>query len=49
MTFQTVRSDGSIGYGRENGAGFDVTSVAAGVTGVVASAVDPATRMICSG
>jgi len=45
MTFQTVRSDGTVGYGRESGTGFDVTSVAAGVTGAVASAVDPAARM----
>ncbi|MFI5729310.1 glycoside hydrolase domain-containing protein [Kribbella sp. NPDC051587] len=45
VTVQTVREDGTIGYVRENGAAWEVTSVAAGVTGTVAGAVDPAARM----
>ncbi|GAA0627870.1 DUF4091 domain-containing protein [Kribbella sandramycini] len=45
LTFQTVRANGTIGYGRENGAGFDVTSVAAGVSGQVSGTVDTAGRM----
>ncbi|GAA1700412.1 hypothetical protein GCM10009745_54040 [Kribbella yunnanensis] len=45
MTVQTVRPDGAIAYARENGTSWDVTSVAAGVTGVVAGAVDTAARM----
>lgn len=45
VTVQTVRQDGTIGYARENGTNWEVTSVAAGVTGLVAGAVDTATRM----
>ncbi|TDD58404.1 DUF4091 domain-containing protein [Kribbella antibiotica] len=45
ITVQAVRPDGTIGYARENGASWDVTSLPAGVTGAVASAVDPAARM----
>jgi hypothetical protein len=45
VTVQSARPDGSIAYVRENGANWDVTSVAAGVSGTVAGAVDPAARM----
>ncbi|GAA0624368.1 DUF4091 domain-containing protein [Kribbella sandramycini] len=45
LTVQTVRADGSIRYLLHDGAGWTATSIPAGVTGTVASALDPAGQM----